>query len=509
MKKIKFLGTAILAASLLFAGCSSPVEDVVTEEDTSVTLSPEETGSNSGTTNDGTSTGGTTTGGNSNGGSTGGSGSGGSSTGGSTEPVINYTAPDLSTYYKNYLVSSPRQAANRTVGDWTSGSANTDNEDGTWNLVSAHLWNASEGVCAALTGFDEGTFANYEYIVFTVDTTNFVIERGDGNKGVNVKIAKSGTSIGDQKSVIANCVSNGNVKTYYAPISLFANDVLAVSNEAAIIIGGTGTLKLNEVYLAAAEDPSLRAITGISITPASESLERNGTLQFIVKDSNLVTRTSEVSYILDGVAAVDSNISETGLLTVGTTAGSLTVTASYTVEGRDNPFTAEATITVLGELTNLITEISSVPFACYGPNWNWQLHTGDINNAPVGDIDDFVTRTDDSVTYNIPDATYSQWQAQIKIVTDAAIEEGDSWILTLDVEGINCANGTLQIGSVEAATALKDTSFSATADGSTITVTGTATTSVENIALHFDLAPGSTDENGVVVFSNFRFSKTN
>lgn len=78
MKKIKFLGTAILAASLLFAGCSSPVEDVVAEEDTSVTLSPEETGSNSGTTN-----GGSSTGGNSNGGSTGGNnGSGGSSTGG-------------------------------------------------------------------------------------------------------------------------------------------------------------------------------------------------------------------------------------------------------------------------------------------------------------------------------------------------------------------------------------------------------------------------------------------
>lgn len=82
MKKIKFLGTAILAASLLFAGCSSPVEDVVTEEDTSVTLSPEETGSNSGTTTGGTTTGGSTTGGTSNGGSTGGSGSGGSSTGG-------------------------------------------------------------------------------------------------------------------------------------------------------------------------------------------------------------------------------------------------------------------------------------------------------------------------------------------------------------------------------------------------------------------------------------------
>jgi len=78
MKKIKFLGTAILAASLLFAGCSSPVEDVVAEEDTSVTLSPEETGSSSGTTN-----GGSSTGGNSNGGSTGGNnGSGGSSTGG-------------------------------------------------------------------------------------------------------------------------------------------------------------------------------------------------------------------------------------------------------------------------------------------------------------------------------------------------------------------------------------------------------------------------------------------
>lgn len=55
MKKIKFLGTAILAASLLLAGCSSPVDDVVEDDDTTVTLSPEDDGTTSG--------GGTTTGG--------------------------------------------------------------------------------------------------------------------------------------------------------------------------------------------------------------------------------------------------------------------------------------------------------------------------------------------------------------------------------------------------------------------------------------------------------------
>ena len=152
MKKMKFLGTVILAASLLFAGCSSSVDDPLTEDETEVTLSPEETGT---TTTGGTSTGGTSTGGSSTGGSsTGGSSSGGSSTGGnsgsgSNEPEINYTAPDLSSYYKNYFVSTTESVTTTGFDTWGSGSVRTINSDGTWSFTPGSDWGGSIS-CAAL-----------------------------------------------------------------------------------------------------------------------------------------------------------------------------------------------------------------------------------------------------------------------------------------------------------------------------------------------------------------------
>ncbi len=327
MKKLKFLGTAILAASLLFAGCSSPVE----ETDATVPGSgAEETG----------------------GGGTGGTGTGGSGTGGSGTQN-NYTAPELSNYYKNYLVSSPARESNKTIADWGAGSSAAPNGNGTWTITaSASMWDGVPGVCIPFTGFSAGTFANYEYIVFTVDTTNFVLNNtddGDGNNGVNVKIPDT------QKDISSNYVANGNVRTYYAPISLFGN-APASATEMAIIIGGTGRLVLNEVYLAATDDPNNRAITGITITPATASIARGGSQQFTVTDSNHTNITSSATYALSGTAAEGSTITNAGLLTAGTTAGTLTVTATYTVSGSD--FTASSTVTVLGEMTNLVNTVA-------------------------------------------------------------------------------------------------------------------------------------------------------
>ena len=108
-----------------------------------------------------------------------------------------------------------------------------------------------------------------------------------------------------QKEVSEYASSN----TYRVPLSIF-EAAPATASEFAIIIGGTGSLKLNEVYFAAPEDPNNKAITGITITPTSISLEQGGTQQFIVKDSNFVNRTSEVTYTLSGDAAEGSAITE-------------------------------------------------------------------------------------------------------------------------------------------------------------------------------------------------------
>lgn len=339
MKKIKFLGTAILAASLLLAGCSSPVDDVVEDDDTTVTLSPEDDGTTSG--------GGTTTGGNPSG--------GGSTSGGSNEPVINYTAPDLTGYYKKYLISATETVNPVTMESWDAVSTNTPNADGTLSIVPGTKWGSSTS-CVAFTGFEAGSLANYDYIVFTLDTTDFSFkydeeDADNRNDGVNIKIPEV------MRELATKCVINGKKRTYYAQVSSFGEAPINAV-QFALIIGGTGTLKIDEVYLAASEDPATKAVTGITITPASATVAQGGSQQFTVKDSKFVNLTNDenVAYTISGDAAVGSTISDNGLLTAGTKAGNLTVTATYTVG--DKSFTSSATITVMGAMTNLVNSVA-------------------------------------------------------------------------------------------------------------------------------------------------------
>ncbi|MCR4733800.1 MAG: Ig-like domain-containing protein [Treponema sp.] len=387
MKKLKFLGTTLLVASLLFTGCPSPSNSngKATSDPTQT-----ETGDNDETedTGDSEDTGDT------------------EDTGDVEDENENdYEAPAIESYYKNYLVSSPASDADKAIADWGAGSSATRNDDGTYTITaSAGMWGGVPGVCTPFTNFTAGTFANYEYIVFTIDTTNFVLDNtddGDGNNGVNVKIPEV------QKDISSNYVADGNVRTYYAPMSLFGT-APDTAVEMAIIIGGTGTLKLNEVYLAAAEDPSNKAVTGITISPTNASIAQGGSQQFTVKDSNHEDRTSTVSYALSGDAAEGSSITEAGLLTAGTTAGTLTVTATYTV-GEEN-FTSSSTITVLESMTNLV---NTVALSKYIDSSNDVTENGDI-----------VSITDNTVTLNKPeDGAWGEWSCQLFL--DVTASEGN------------------------------------------------------------------------------------
>lgn len=451
MKKIKFLGAALLAASLIFSGCANGSDDDVDstpdtekvvdekggegseENGGSESGSGEETGSGEENSGEGQNSGsgessGSGDSGSSSGGESSGSGDSEDSDGGDTgtdnggdeegtevDDSTDYEAPDLSTYYKKYLVSSPKQASNVAVADWGAGCKTTPNDDGTYTIVSSgSMWGGVGGICAPFTNFEEGTFAKYEYIVFTVDTTDYVIDytKDDGNYGVNVKIAK-GEPIGSQQKFNTNYVANGKVRTYYAPISSFTNTVPPVATEMAILIGGEGTIKLNEVYLAAAEDPANIAITGITITPESATVAQGGTQQFTVKDSNFVNLTNDedVAYTISGDAAVDSTISDNGLLTVGTTAGNLTVTATYTVEGET--FTASATITVMEVKTNLVSSVEL------------EVYTDAAHNKDQGQgittTGDFVTIENNTVTLNKPnDGAWGEWSCQLFLKVSAS-----------------------------------------------------------------------------------------
>lgn len=367
MKKLKFLGTAVLAASLLFAGCSSPEVD--------------------------------------------------DPTGGKSNP----TPSPVEESYKYYLVSSPKQDTNKAIADWGAGSTATPNDDGTYTITaSGSMWNGIPGICAPFTGFDAGTLANYEYIVFTLDTSDFEIDTSDtgGNYGVNVKVPEI------QKEVSEYANSN----TYRVPLSIFETAPVTAT-EFAIIIGGTGTLKLNEVYLEAEENPNNKPITSISITPETASVEQNGTVQFTVKDSNFVNRTSETTYTLSGDASADSTISEDGLLTVGTTAGTIIVKATY------ESFEAEATITVMSAMVNLVDSITLEKY---------------IDSTGAGDS--VVTIEDGKVTVAKPAGTtgWGDWSSQLFLNISAAsgniFENGKKYYISLTVESDADLNGCIWKG---------------------------------------------------------------
>ena len=118
MKKLKFLGTAVLAASLLFAGCSSPEVD--------------------------------------------------DPTGGKSNPS---PAP---TKYKEYIVGAPEGAINalNNFQDWQNGSKYTDNPDGSITVTSGSAWNFSLANLA-YGDIPAGYLARFDRVVTIVDDSNF------------------------------------------------------------------------------------------------------------------------------------------------------------------------------------------------------------------------------------------------------------------------------------------------------------------------------------------------
>lgn len=404
-----------------------------------------------------------------------------------------YDAPDLTSYYKKYFVTTSSEVAKFgiTVDTWSSGASAITNDDGTLTLTSDSMWSGVEGVVAAFAGLNAGTLANYEYVVLTFDMSNFTVSSGDGNNGVNVKIPDVQLSIAD------NYVKNSDgTYTYYAKISDFNS--ASTATEFALIAGGSGTLVVKEIYVAATEDPSTKAVTSISISPTTASLSANGTQQFTVKDSNQNDVTSSATYTLSGDAATGSSITEAGLLTVGTTSGTLTVKATYTVDGTD--FTAEATITVLGTLTNLITSVTFNK-AYLAPNWFAILD----NVTSLDDASKYVSIEGTTVSYKLPSGLSGQWQAQLKVNTDASISKDDAWYFSCKLSGVT-GGYTIKLNDSEELISQQTGTISDATEGITVSFSGTATSAFENIPIMFDFG---TCSEGTLVISDITLAKTN
>ncbi len=386
--------TAMILANGFLVSCSSG------DDDDSSSIPTPASGNN------GNSSG--SNGGNSgNGGNNSGNGGNNSGNGSGTQngnPGSAFTVPDLSSYYKKYFVSTDSSLPNfgKTVDTWGSGAGASPNQDGTCTLTSAHMWGESnvEGVVAAFNDIEAGNLASFEYIVFTVDAsafsfTNTTVE----NDGVNVKIPDVMVSVTNKVENNAN-----GTKTFYAPISEF-NTAPQTANQIALIIGGSGSLVVKEIYAAARENPSSRAVTGITITPASANVLSGATTRFVVKDSNFTDVTNSATFEMAGTGSTGCTI-DNGLFTAGSTPGAVTVTARYTSNG--NEFTSSASVNVVA--------VASQAKELFSPNTEGYkldgilplvntVDWGGTNTAPASEQINGV----DAVVLTVPEGGISGW----------------------------------------------------------------------------------------------------
>ena len=182
----------------------------------------------------------------------------------------------------------------------------------------------------------------------------------------------------------------------------------------------------------------------------------------------------------------------------------MTVTASYTVEGRDDPFTADATITVIGTMTNLITDISFLK-AYLNPGWGATPILADVTDYDA--VTNYINiAADNNITYALPSGLGAQWQAQLKIGTDADLSEGDEWYFTCKFDGVT-GGYTIKLNDD-----VKLTNGEVTGNigenGKTITLSGTvpAGENYTNLPIVFDFG---TCSEGTITISDIVLSKTN
>lgn len=407
-------------------------------------------------------------------------------------------APNLSSYYKKYFVTTENDVAKftRSLDTWGCGGTTTENADGTLTLTPGAVWGGST-VVAAFNDIGAGALSLYEYLVITLDISDATIVDGSGNDGVNIKIPEV------QKPITDNWVSNADgTRTYYAKISDFTDDsgvnAAKAANQFALIAGATGTVIVKEVYAAAAEDPASIAITGITITPDTVSLQQSSTQQFTVKDSSLNDVTSSVTYTLTGDAAEGSSISDAGLLTVGTTSGTLTVTATYNVDGED--FTDTATVNVLASFNNLVTNVS-LNKVYLAPNFVPILN----NETDIAKASEYLSIDGTTVSYTLVNGLSDQWQAQLKINTDASIANGDDWYFSCKLSGVT-GGYTIKLNDSEELIKEQTGRISDATEGITVSFSGTAPIDISNIPIMFDFG---TCTAGTVVISDILIAKTN
>lgn len=398
---------------------------------------------------------------------------------------------DLSAYsYRKNFVSTS-EILNITISDWGDGTDRKPNEDGSWTLTaSTSMWGGISGVVAPFTGLNAGVISQYDYIAFTGDFSNFTINDTEdpevGNAGVNIKVPDV-----QKRFATKNKNADGTI-TYYIATSEFG-EAPKSAVEFAIIIGGSGSVKLTEVYLAAKENP-VKPVSAITIAPETTSVAGGSAVTFTVKDSNLNDITANTTFAIDGEDATGSTIAA-NVLTAGNASGTVTVKATYTCD--DGTFTATATVSVATGLTNLVTTVG-LERVYLGPGWNALLQ--DVTELAAAA--EYLTIENNVATYKLPAGLGGQWQAQLKLSTDAKLAEGQKWYFACKLSGIS-GNYTLKLNDTEELVPMfNNVDFT---DGETIHCSGTSPRDFENISLMFDFG---TCPEGVLTISDILFAIT-
>lgn len=287
MKKIKFLGAAILAASLIFAGCANGSDDDVdSTPDTEKVVdekggegSEENGGSESGS---GEEAGGEENSGedqNSGSGESSGSGDSGSSSGGESSGSgdsedagdsddgedDDATIPDTGVYWE-YLVGAPEGAINALKGfqDWGNGSKYTNNNDGSITVTSGTTWGEPR-VNLAYGDIPAGYFTRFDRVIAFVDESDFeatsavILFAGSGDDPITVTpIEKDGLSV------------------YVADIS--DSSKAAISNQIALQLFGTGSVTVKSWYFEADSEIEVFKTPLTDLIAAANELKENVTV---------------------------------------------------------------------------------------------------------------------------------------------------------------------------------------------------------------------------------------
>lgn len=374
------------------------------------------------------------------------------------------------------------------VDTWSSGTSITKNDDGTLTLTSTDaMWGGNPGVVAAFVQLKKGIISMYDYIAFTADFSNFTISDGDGNNGVNIKVPETQLKVADK-----NENKDGTV-TYYIKTTDFGEAPKA-ANEFAIIIGGTGTVKLTQTYLAAENNP-VKPVSSISISPDTANVVAGDKVTFTVNDSNYNDVTASTVFTIDGEDETASSV-EANVLTAGSKSGTVTVKATYTNE--DGTFEAKATVKVTATVNNLVKEVS-LKRAFLQPGWA-EVILADVTT--LEETKGLVTIENNVATFALPAGLNGQWQAQLLLGTDADVKTGDEWYFSCKLSGIS-GNYTLKLNDNEVLVPMMNTV--AFTDGEVISCSGTSPENMENISLMFDF--GNCPE-GTLTISDITFAVT-